>query len=74
MLREIGDRHVTREDEGDGPRKEAERQKDAARDLDHALEVVQSVAGGVADGKPKYFCKPCSRKQSAAMIRTTLRI
>src|SRR6202035_2912634 len=44
MLRKIRDRHVTREDEGDGPRPEAERQKNAARDLDHALDVMQSVA------------------------------
>src|SRR4029077_11229430 len=44
MLREIGDRHVTREDESDRPRKEPERQKDAPRDLDHTLDVVESVA------------------------------
>jgi hypothetical protein len=35
---EIGDRHVAAEDEGDGPREEADDDQDAAKDLDATLD------------------------------------
>src|SRR5580704_8826198 len=55
MLREIGDRHVPRKDEGDRPRKQPERQKDAPRDLDHALDIVKSIPRRSGRGKADIF-------------------
>src|SRR5260370_734104 len=38
---EIGDRHVARQDEGNRPREQAERQQRAANELDHALISIE---------------------------------
>jgi hypothetical protein len=73
---EITDRHFARHDERGRAGEQAESQQYAAGEFDERGEpfkIEQLRCGPFADGKPKYFERPCCRNSRAAMMRRMLR-
>ena len=76
---EVGDGHLTRQQEGDRPGEEADQEKRAADELQHAGDPRlrgqgdRLAAGKNGDGEPDEFAAPACMNMNAATIRSTLR-
>ena len=74
---EIGDGHLAGKHEGDRAGEEAEGEKRAAEELEHAGEPGSENSAtfppSIAAGKPKSFIVPCSMNRSAVTMRSTPR-